>query len=76
MIRTRRWFVGALGVAAIRGERGYGHLQAPSGNLVDIRPIDGLPIANDSVQTRFGKLARPVTLIVFNFAERLQETYL
>lgn len=33
-------------------------VKAPAGNLVDVRPVDWLPIADGSVQTRLGKLAR------------------
>ena len=48
-------------------------VQAPARSSVDIRPIDWLPITDDSVQTRFGELARSVTLVVFKFGERVQE---
>jgi hypothetical protein len=51
-------------------------VQTPARDLIDIRAVNRLPVTDDSVQARFGKLARPVTLVVFRFGEGLQEAYL
>ena len=51
-------------------------VQTPARNLIDVRAVDGLPVTGDSVQTRFWKLARPMTFVVFKFGQRLQEPYL
>src|SRR5260370_33961055 len=49
------------------------HVEPPSGDLVNICPVHGFFVADNSVKARFGELPSAVTLMVFQFCKRFEK---
>lgn len=43
------------------------NMKPPTGDFVDVRPIDGLFDACDFMQSRFGKRSRSMRFLIFQF---------